>query len=689
MRAIGIDLGTTNSAAAVADSKPQVLPSRGGEQLTPSVVSYYTKFKANEGEIVVGRQAVANAVRDPLNTVFSIKRLMGRLYGEPWQVYDGHMDVDKLREHVSYGIEAAPPADAEDQGVKVLLGGEAYSPTRISAMILRQIKADAEQALGTTITHAVITVPAYFTERQRDATRKAGELAGLKVLRILDEPTAAALAFGLGKEQEKHRVLVFDLGGGTFDISIIQMRGGQYIQLGIEGNNWLGGDDFDLKIVDRIVDRLKEEFSVDPSNDKGFLVKAKEEAEKTKKSLSTMQSADIFMPLLKFPDVPGVVDLKMTLSRQEFEADIQPLVQQAIELVHRALDKASLKPENITEVLMVGGSTAVPAVQAGVASVFGPEKVKRHVNPMECVAIGAAIHASSCELPEDEQKSTPKTRVWQTTAMNLGIAAVEGDNPDTFAVIIPKGTSYPLAEPMTRVFYPSEEDQTLIRVPVFEGLNALASLNEQQGVIEFPLGEGISTTTPVKVSFNYDENRVLTVEIRIADKELCHKETLRHDRPRVQPPTLLEDWREELVPSIRAGRHFLEIFGEYMEASDRQELQDAIERGDQALDANDQNGGSRAMHVLHHKLVSSGVASQLFLAERAMSGASREDTLTLSQATARLRLAHKNRNMDEIQQITRDLKMKVAQVLRQRMGVVRVEDKRDLNNLLRMTGASQ
>ncbi len=235
MRAIGIDLGTTNSAAAV-DGKG-ILPNRDNEQLTPSVVSYIIKRSKGQGEIVIGRQAANNADRDPLNTIFSIKRLMGRVYGEQWRVYSGTMSIDEIRRHVNYRIADPPPSTDPDQGVKVLLGDKAYTPVDISALILGRIKEGAELALGEPVTHAVITVPAYFDDRQRDATTRAGEQAGLTVLKIIDEPTAAALAFGLGKEQERHRVLVYDLGGGTFDVSIVQMTRGQYTVLEMQGGN--------------------------------------------------------------------------------------------------------------------------------------------------------------------------------------------------------------------------------------------------------------------------------------------------------------------------------------------------------------------------------------------------------------------------------------------------------------------
>ena len=396
----------------------------------------------------------------------------------------------------------------------MLLGGKPQSPVEISALILRQLKADAEQALGQAVTHAVITVPAYFSDRQREATKKAGEQAGLQVLGILDEPSAAALAFGAGREDEKHLVLVFDLGGGTFDISIIRMVKGQYEQVKLEGDNWLGGDDFDRKIVERLIGCVKVEHDVDPSQNKAFLAKAKQKAEEAKIRLSTEESVDIFLPLVRLDQLLRPFDIKMTLTRQQFEEDIRPLVERTVELVKTALRKVSREPRQITEVLLVGGSTRVPLVRAAVADVFGAEKIRDHVNPMECVALGAAIHAGSLRLPEDPAPPDAPRPAYlhQRTARALGIQAARGTNEEAFVVIIPENTPYPLQKPMWQTFYPREENQSLIRINVYEGSHEMASLNEHQGVVEFKIPEGISATTPVEVGLNYDTDRVVTVE---------------------------------------------------------------------------------------------------------------------------------------------------------------------------------
>lgn len=685
MKAIGIDLGTTNSLAAEGGKDPHVLPTRAGETLTPSVVSYVRKLKSAEAEIVVGRQARSYAARAPEETIFSIKRLMGAIYGEE--------RVEEVRKRINYRI-ADPPPDALDQGVKVVLGDKLYSPVDLSAMILKQVKSDAEQAVGGAVTHAVITVPAYFEERQRNATLKAGEQAGLKVLRIIDEPTAAAIFFGAGKESERHRVLVYDLGGGTFDISIIQMVNNQYQVMAYEGNNWLGGDDFDQKIVGRMIQWVRDTYGFDPAADKKFLGKAKEEAEKAKIALSVQQSADIYAALITKTPSGETVDIEMTITREELEADIRPMIDESMDLVQKALTGQHVAPDDITTVLLVGGSTAVPAVQAAVAGLFGSEKVKRHVNPMECVALGAAILADSFELKEDESlaQMRPGTpAVSEVTAMHLGVAVVASGHPDKFSPIIRKGTPYPLPAPIKDVFYPSEDNQKLIRVPIYEGQNEIASLNRLQGIIEFPLPPGLSTSTPVEVLFNYDRNRVLTVRVQVVGTQIAVEQRLERDRggailQKKEDESLKEDWREELQPAMRAGKHFLETYGDYMTGEDRTELGQAIAQGEKALGDNNQVEGRRALTVLQNKILGSGTASQLFMAERAMQAASPQVTQQLAKGVSQLRAAFARSDQTQIDAVSIGLRLLVAQVMTHRAGVQDVEDKRDHQGLLQKKG---
>jgi len=687
MRAIGIDLGTTNSVAAIGGVETKVLPSLGNEALTPSVVGFVRRKKSTEGEIIVGRQAFNNAIRDPENTIFSIKRLMGRVYGEP--------RVKEVQDRFHFHLADPPPPDDADQGVRVLLDGRTYSPADISAMILRRVRDGAELALGERVTHAVITVPAYFEERQRKATADAGVAAGLKVIEIIDEPTAAAIAFGIGREHERHRVLVYDLGGGTFDISIIQMTAGQYSVLDISGNNWLGGDDFDYMIVRRMIDWVKDEWDYDPSTDIAFMTKAKIEAERAKVALSAQQSYVVSAPLMvKVPHAGGPVDLELEITRETFENDIRPLVDESVRLVRETLDRQHLTPDDVTEVLLVGGSTAVPLVQQAMHALFGQNKVKRHVNPMECVALGAGVLAAGASLEDSGETFTPEAagpRVQGVTAMHLGIAVLKGENPDAFVPIITKGTPFPLPEAKKQVFYASEDNQTLISVPVYEGLNERASLNEQQGVIMFPLPEGIPITTPVEVSFNYDVNRVTTVSVRVVGTEHSYTETLKRDRPRMVHATqknLVDDWREELQPSLKAAKHFLDTYRDYMTPEDRREITDAVESGDEALRQNDERAGQMATNVLRSKVLGSGTASLLFMAERTMHGLPADQSQLMAQAVASLRTAHTLGQSQEVERVSSELRLVVAQLMTQRMSVRGVEDRKTWNGLLRVGAES-
>jgi len=658
---------------------PIVIANQEGSRTTPSVVAFTDK-----GERVVGQIAKRQAITNSENTIFSIKRLMGRVYGEP--------RVSEVQQRFRYRLADAPPQGAQDQGVRVLLNGQPYTPVQVSSMILRQVKAGAELALGEEVTHAVITVPAYFEERQRKATIEAGEVAGLKVLEIIDEPTAASIAFGAGKEKERHRVLVYDLGGGTFDISIVQMTAGQYSVLDASGNNWLGGDDFDQTIVARMIEWVKQEYDgYDPTPDVAFLIKAKIEAERAKIALSAQQRYTISAPLmLKVPHVGSHVDLELEITREQFEQDIRPSVDETMQIVRRTLERQHLTPEDITEVLLVGGSTAVPLVQQEMFALFGQFRVKRHVNPMDCVALGAGILASSRPLAgesQDRPAGGKGPRVQGVTPMHLGIAAVRGDNPDAFVPIIPKGTPYPLLEPMKHTFRPSEENQTLIRVPVYEGLSERASLNEQQGVIEFPLPEGLGMSSAVEVSFNYDSSRLLTVGIRVIGTDHRYTETLKRDRPRApapgQPQNLVDDWREELQPSLKAASHFLETYGEYMTPEDRQETQDAMKKGEEALRQRDPVAGQQAILELRSKVLGSGTASLLFIAERAMHGVNPETSQLLAYAVASLRAAHRRGNETDVARLSSELRTVVAQIVSKQMAVPGVEDRKDWEDLLR------
>ncbi|MDW8046747.1 MAG: molecular chaperone DnaK, partial [Chloroflexota bacterium] len=372
-KVLGIDLGTTNSCMAVMEGgEPVVIPNAEGGRTTPSVVAV-----TKTGERLVGQIAKRQAITNPENTIFSIKRFMGRKFNDP--------EVQRTMKLVPYKVVPAPNGD-----VRVVMGGREYSPQEISAMILQKLKADAEAYLGEKITEAVITVPAYFNDAQRQATKDAGKIAGLEVLRIINEPTAASLAYGLDKKKDE-RIAVYDLGGGTFDISILEIGDGTFQVIATNGDTHLGGDDFDQRIIDWLIEEFKKQEGIDLRNDRQALQRLKSEAEKAKIELSTVQQTEINLPFIT-ADATGPKHLNMVLTRAKLEQLCADLIERTLEPVRRALEDAKLKPSDIDEVVLVGGQTRMPAIQRLVAEFFGKEPHKG-VNPDEVVAVGAAIQA--------------------------------------------------------------------------------------------------------------------------------------------------------------------------------------------------------------------------------------------------------------------------------------------------------
>ncbi len=689
MKAIGIDLGTTNSVAAVTEhGRGRALPNREGQTLTPSVVTYLKlKRGSGEGQIVVGRNAINNAARDPANTIFSVKRLMGRQYGE--------QRVEEVQKRYGFQLSPPPPADSADHGVKLLLNGKPYTPVEISSEILKQVKADAELALGEPVTHAVITVPAYFEERQRHATAQAGELAGLTVLSIIDEPTAAALAFGLGKEEEQHRVLVYDLGGGTFDISLIQMYNRNYDVLEIQGDNWLGGDDFDQIILNRMIESVKAEQGEEPCKRPAFLLRAKTEAEAAKKALSVQQEVEIQWSV-NDPNV-GMIDVDIAVTRQEFERDIRDRLERTIALVHKALKNQSLTPEDITAVLLVGGSTAIPLVHTLLAEVFGEGKLRRDVNPMECVALGAAIYSDRCEVPDSPApRQSAIGSIGHITAMHLGINAVQDDDPDHFEPIILKGTPYPLDEPKKKMFRPTAANQKLLRIPVYEGDSPRCTLNAPQGEIEIPLPHGLDLSDDIEISFDYDKNRVLTLRVSVAGAEVGVRKLVRNTHITPTKPvgkdgadgagtsTIKNDWREQAGPTIRMGKHFLQGYRMYMSEDDRKDLEAAIAQADQSLKADKEAECSKALLVIENKTyMGSGPATLMFIAESVMQQCNPQQAKVLGRAIAALQQAIAQGSTPQIERLMDGLSMVIANILNTKGPGPETQVQKSFNNLVR------
>jgi molecular chaperone DnaK len=710
MKAIGIDLGTTNSVAAYCEPgqrNVRVLSNSLGENLTPSVVSVKRpRGDGGEAEVLVGRAALNYGPSAPEDTILSIKRLMGRNYKD-----------DKVKEVADKFNYKVVPGPGDDPRARVRLNGKDATPVEISAYILRKIKDDASRALGEEVTHAVITVPAYFEEAQRAATREAGVQAGLVVKKIIDEPTAAAIAFGFQAASDaRHRILVYDLGGGTFDISLLQMvkdqEGRDQFQcLQIEGDNWLGGDNFDQRIVAKIVDWVKQETQEDPLRDKRFLFLAKKAAEEAKRALSHATSTDVVIPAAYRTDKGGFVDVELPLSREELEVMIHSEAEKSMALVQKALGEQSLTPDDVTDVLLVGGSTLMPLIYQRVVGLFGTAKVRRNVNPMECVALGAAILAATlrglecpqCGKENDDSatdcqhcghslasaRSVGNTNV-EVTAQSLGIAAVKGTQGDVFVPIIPKGTAYPLRMPMKRRFQASSGRR--IVVPVYEGDHPVASKNSQQGVIEYDLPQDIENNTPVEVSFNYDRNRQLTVTITVPGTALIKTETLRHDRPPAAPPPSEAEaapevtWQDDLADTIEFSRRFIDHYRPYMETVEGTKLQRDLERAQQVLAFPDEVEGKRMNRLLQMDTFNSGVATQLFLADRSTDGAPPEEARKLHEAARAVRDSYERGDRARGVEQARLLKVLVAKTLERRHGLKEIADQEDYGGLLRLLG---
>jgi len=515
---IGIDLGTTNSVCAVMlGGEPTVIPSAEGGRLFPSVVAVN-----KAGERMVGQVAKRQAVINPENTVFSIKRFMGRKFEDP--------EVQRALELVPYQVTAAPNGD-----VRIWMGGKEYSPPEISAMILQKIKADAEAFLGEEITQAVITVPAYFNDSQRQATKDAGRIAGLEVLRIINEPTASSLAYGLDRKKDE-TIAVFDLGGGTFDISILDVGDGVFEVRSTNGDTFLGGDDWDQRVIDWVAGEFKKDQGIDLREDRQALQRLKEAGEKAKVELSTVMETEINLPFIS-ADASGPKHLQMKLTRARLEQLTEDLIARSIEPCRQALSDAKLKSSAIDEVILVGGMTRMPAIQQKVAEFFGMEPHKG-VNPDEVVGLGASIQAG---VLGGEVKDV---LLLDVTPLTLSIETLGGVS----TALIERNTTIPTRK--SQIFSTATDGQTQVEIHVVQGERPMAADNKSLGKFILdgipPAPRGIPQ---IEVTFDIDANGILNVSAQ-------DKATGREQSMQIIPSSGLAD--EEVERMVREAEQHKE-----------------------------------------------------------------------------------------------------------------------------------
>jgi molecular chaperone DnaK len=593
---IGIDLGTTNSVVAVMEGgEPVVIASAEGERLVPSVVAIN-----KNGERLIGRVARNQAVVNPENTIFSIKRFMGRKFNDT--------EVQRALARVPYKV-----AQASNGDVRVVLGGKEYSPPEVSAMILGKLKRDAEAYLGETVTQAVITVPAYFNDAQRNATKDAGKIAGLEVLRIINEPTASSLSYGLDKKKDE-TIAVYDLGGGTFDISILDVGEGVFQVRSTSGDTFLGGDDFDLRIIDYIADEFKRENGIDLRNDRQSLQRLKEAAEKAKIELSSLMQTELNLPYIT-ADASGPKHLVMTLTRAKLEQLTSDLVERSLGPVRQALKDADLDPSKINEVVLVGGMTRMPAVQEAVRKLFGKEPHKG-VNPDEVVAVGAAIQAG---VLGGEVKDI---LLLDVTPLSLSVETLGG----VASSMIERNTTIPTRK--SQVFSTASDSQPQVEIHVLQGERPMAVDNKSLGRFILdgipPAPRGIPQ---IEVTFDIDANGILKVTaqdkatsrsqhititassgLNDSEVERMRKEAELHAEEDRKRKELIEN-RNAADNAVYAAEKVLRDLGDKVPAELKSQVEDRVGKVRQVMNSEDSEAIRRETDALNQVVSQVGAAA--------------------------------------------------------------------------------
>jgi len=591
-RVIGIDLGTTNSCVAVMEGgEPVVIANAEGSRTTPSMIAF-----TESGERLVGQQAKRQAVTNPENTLYAIKRLIGRKY-----------DTDAVKKDIAISPFKIVKADNADAWVEVR--GQKYSPPEISAMVLQKMKKTAEDYLGETVTDAVITVPAYFDDSQRQATKDAGKIAGLNVLRIINEPTAAALAYGLDKKKDE-KIAVFDLGGGTFDISILELGEGVFEVKSTNGDTFLGGEDFDQKIIDWIADEFKKDQGIDLRGDKMALQRLKEAGEKAKCELSTSLETDINLPFIT-ADASGPKHLTMKLTRAKLESICAELIASLEGPCRTALKDAGLSPSDIDEVILVGGMTRMPAVQKKVQDIFG-KTPNRGVNPDEVVAIGAAIQGGVL------RGDVKDVLLLDVTPLSLGIETLGG----VMTKLIDKNSTIPCRK--SQVFSTAADNQPAVSIHVLQGEREMASDNKTLGNFELSGIPSAPRGVPqIEVTFDIDANGIVHVSakdlgtgkeqsIRITASSGLSKEEVEKMVREAEAHAAEDKKKRELIEAKNQGDNLiysteksLKEFGDKIDAAEKQKIEEGIAALKKALEGSDAEEIKKASETLmqaSHKL---------------------------------------------------------------------------------------